>query len=66
VNKSETDKEKNTVVNINKDDKYYNFRLQKSIVDNTAKVIGDAVVSSAGTIASNTAVAAATTTAIST
>jgi len=52
-------------VNRNKDDKYYNFKFQKSIVDNTAKVIGDVVVSSAGIIASNTAVAAATTTAVS-
>jgi len=52
-------------VNRNKDDKYYNFKYQKSIVDNTAKVIGDVVVSSAGILASNTAVAAATTTAVS-
>jgi hypothetical protein len=47
-------------VNINDEDKYYNFKLQKSVVDKTVKVIGESVVSSVETVVSNTAVGGAT------
>jgi hypothetical protein len=53
-------------VNINDEDKYYNFKLQKSVVDKTVKVIGESVVSSVESVVSNTAVGGATAAAVTT
>lgn len=38
-----TSSETNTVINVSEDDKYFNFKLHKDVVQHTGKIIGDAL-----------------------
>lgn len=61
-----TSSDTNTVINVSEDDKYYNFKLHKDVVQHTGKIIVDALDSGVNVVVKNTAVGTATAAAVST